>query len=111
MSLDYPYDKTCCNLKLNNELLAAGVPVETVWGENCSNGVCSRVYVRVPDSVTADSPEKATMDQVVAAHDPTPPPPEPTPDQQLKSDLQAKASPTADDIKTILLNWLANKGV
>lgn len=109
--IEYEYDKTCHNVKLTNELIAAGVPVETVWGQNCINGVCNPVYVRVPDSVTEDSPEKATMDQVVANHDPTPPPPEPTPDQQLKSDLQALTAPTVDDIKTTLLNWLANKGV
>lgn len=92
--------------QLYSELLANGLNPELVEG----NDETGLIRLGFPDDTPSSQLDLAT--QIVENHVPSPPsPPPPTPDEQLKMDLQAMTSPTANDIKTALLNWLANRGV
>lgn len=116
--MDEPYivyiewtDKPHNLQQLCNELQAAGLHWwEPYW--DVGDRPEEPGYLRIGYPSNSPPGTEDAIRQVVQNHVPQPPaPPPPTPDQQLKTALQALTNPTANDIKNALLNWLTSKGI
>lgn len=92
------YNKSCLGSKLFDELVAAGISLEVgIAPVQTGDGV---TYIYVPDES-----QKAQIDAIVANHDPTPPPYQPTVEEQLMLALTDAQLKLADQQQ--LINQLA----